>query len=513
MRRITIPSCILVSVASACYTLALPPFDLWPLAFLVSAPLYLLIFEQRAHPSTMRTVAWAIAFGEITTVAVGGPWLFRGANAFFGQSAAASALLTLLITFTHAGVFIGLGVACCLLLRPLPRVARVFGMGCTWTALEHLRSTVLYGCPWNLLGHAFHSVPVFAQAAGIGGVPLLSWAAVTTGAALGSALLARFAHDGRAERQAWLIACAVPLVIAIYGLTRIATASQATELASVRVGLVQANVGRDALWDRERAPRYLEQLIELSRTESLRGADLIVWGENAVPFFLNDNPEASDRIHALADDTGAAIMLGAPRSASESQGRARFYNSLYLFAPGTPKWQAYDKTKLLPYIEAVPAWARGWIRPFNNIEYTAGIAEVVLRTNELKIGPSICFEATYPELIRRSVDLGADILVNVSNDSWYGTTSAQAQHFAMSKFRTIETGLPLVRVANTGVSAVIDGFGRVIDRVPINRAITRAVDVPLYGAAVPFYASFGDWFAYTAALVWLVLLTWAYRSR
>ncbi len=477
----------------------------------MSAPLYLLIFEQRENFSFFRTLVWAIVFGEITTLAVGGPWLFRAAGAVFEQNAVASALLTLVITVTHAGAFIGAGVACCALLRPLPTAVRILGMGCTWVSFELLRSTLLYGCPWNLLGHAFHSTPVLAQAAGVGGVPLLSWSAVVTGAAIGAALLARLAGDRRGARLALLFACVLPLVIAVYGQATLRVWDGVTPRATVRVGLVQANVGREDLWDREQAPRYLEQLLTMSRSEELRESDIIVWGENAVPFFLNENPDASRRIHALAEETGAAIMLGAPRSESDGRGGAEIYNSFYLFEPSAAGWQTYDKTKLLPYIEAVPAWASMWVRPFNAIGYTAGVAPVVLRTRELSVGPSICFEATYPELVRRSAEQGAQFLVNVSNDSWFGATSAQAQHFAMSKFRAIETGLPLVRVANTGVSAVVDGLGRVIDRLPIDSANTRAVSVPLYSASPPIYASFGYWFAYAATLVWLFLLVWAYR--
>jgi len=494
-----------VLAAAVLYTTALPPFDLWPAAFLVTAPLATIVLDQHRRVSLRRALTASLIFGEITTLAVGGPWLFYGANGFFGKSIAFSLAFTLATTLSHAGIFIGLGTVFMLPMRRLPPPARIIGAASMWVLWEQVRSTFLYGCPWNLLGHAFHSMPVFMQPAAVGGVPMVSWTAAAVGIAIGTAFVER--GDRRTALQS--VAAAVLLVVLALSFGTWRLSHRSGESAGIEVGIVQANVGRHELWDPANRSDLLADLLRLSRDNELAGVNLIVWAENAVPFALSDNPDAAARIQHLAEESGSAILVGAPRSVNASDGRARFYNSLYAFQPGQKQWKAYDKVTLLPYIEAMPTWAVSIGRK-NGIEYSAGVGPQILSVGDERIAPLICFESTYPALSRRYRLLGANVIVNVSNDSWFDKGAAPEQHFAMTRFRAVESGLPIIRVANTGISAVVDGYGVAVGELAQNQAEVGRFEIPAKISPIPAFVVAGDLFA--AIVCALAIMFWIWGT-
>jgi len=485
------------------YTLSQPPFDLGWLALVALTPMAFVFLNPVSPPTLGRALVLGLAMGEATTLAVGGHWLFYAAHSYFGKPLALSAAFTLATTLTHAGLFIGLALASTAALARLPVVARVLGFSGIWVGFELLRSEILYGCPWDLLGHGLHAVPSLAPAAELGGVPLLSGACALT-----AALLASAAHAYRARRGAALalavVAMSVPAALAGYGLAQQPappSAEPAAGRAPLRVGLVQANVGRHDLWDRARSQKHLDQLLELSGDSRLAGADLIVWPENAVPFLLDADADARRRIQGFADSAGSAIALGATRSASRPDAPAAFFNSVYLFKPGQPDYEVYDKRHLLPYIEATPGWAADWLPRSKGIEYSAGDGPVLFEVAGWKLAPMICFESTYPRYAREAAREGAQAILNLSNDSWFDRGAAPEQHFAMTTFRSIETGLPLIRAANTGVSAVIDGRGRTLLELPSRRAAVGIVTLPAARRTVTAYSRYGDRFALGWAMI------------
>lgn len=488
-------------LATVLYTLALPPFDLAWLAFLVAAPLAVIVLDPLRPPGRRELVTASLLFGEATTLAVGGHWLYHGAHGFFGTSAAVSLGFTLLTTITHAGAFIAAAVASsAVFVRFRSPVVRALAFACMWVAWEMVRSRFLYGCPWNLLGHALYRQPAFMQAAAWGGAYLLSWLAVACGALLGLAWLAR--DRPRSASIACMLALGVPVLAAAMGSAGLSARAQTRTAASVaaraplRVGLVQANVGRHELWNPGRRTGHLDRLLEMSRAPALRGADLIVWAENAVPFLLDADREAREKIAALARELDAFILTGAPRSEQDDSGHARLYNAVYLFSPDGVQLGTYDKVKLLPFIERTPAWAVPFLRPDQALETWPGRAAGVFEVRGWKVAPLICFESTYPELARAAVAMGADMLLNVSNDSWFDRGAAPQQHFAMTLMRAPEFGVPLVRVANTGVSAVIDADGRLLAQLP-RRAAAVALAVVPPGQARSVYATLGDVFGWS----------------
>jgi apolipoprotein N-acyltransferase len=496
-------SAVCVLLATALYTLALPPFGVDWLAFLAAAPLAVLFLDPGRRLGTRDLIVASLLFGEGTTLAVGGHWLYHGAHEFFGRSAAASVAFTLLTTVTHAGILIAAAaMSAAALGRFHSRMLRVAGFACAWVAWELVRSRLLYGCPWDFLGHAVYRRPALMQAAAIGGAYALSWLCVACGAGIGIAWTER-RRPARALVTAG-IAVALPLAAAAFGGIRVAR-QQPVALPPLRVALVQPNVGRDELWDPRKKTDHLDQLLAMSRAPELAGADLIVWPENAVPFLLDADAAARERIGALARERNAFVLTGAPRSAQDRSGHARLYNSVYLFSPDGGEAVTYDKVKLLPYIERTPAWAVPFLSPNRALETSPGAGPRLFDIRGWRIAPLICFESTYPELARAAVAAGADALLNVSNDSWFEAGAAPQQHFAMTVMRAPELGLPVVRAANTGISAVTDSAGRILGALPSKRAVAAVIEVPPR-IARSTYAKVGDVFAWACVSIAVGLL-------
>jgi len=504
-------SAVLVALATALYAASLPPFGVDLLAFVVGWPLGLLVLDSRRPLSPREAWVAGLVFGEATTLAVGGHWLYLAAHEFFGQSALFSVAFTLLTTITHAGVFIAGAVATsAALVRLRSMIVRVMAFGAVWVSFEFLRATLLYGCPWDFLGHALYRRPLFTQAASFGGAYLLSWLCIVTGASLAAATRAT---TSRGRAVAVLASAAIPAAMVANGILHVSASSGKSSGTALTVGLVQANVGRHELWDPLRQTDHLDRLISLSRSPELAGADVVVWGENAVPFLLDADVDARSRIHRLARELDAYILTGAPRSEPLGDGRARFFNSVYVFAPDSGEPATYDKVKLLPYIEETPKWAAEWLPRKDEIEYSAGHEQAIFEVRGWKIAPLVCFESTYPETLRRLAARGVDLLVNVSNDSWFDRGAAPAQHFGMTVLRSVENHVPLVRVANTGVSAVVDGYGRILRELPRREPAVALYRIEHPETTATFYTRHGDVFAWSCMMMAAVAMLSCVRRR
>lgn len=504
-------SFVLVALATVLYAVALPPFECDLAAFFVGLPVALLVLDPRRPLSTREACLAGFVFGEATTLAVGGHWLYLAAHEFFGKPAPFSAVFTLLTTVTHAGAFIGAAVAVsAALVRLRSPALRVVAFGAVWVSFELLRARMLYGCPWDFLGHALYRRPLLMQTASVGGAYVLTWLCLTTGASVAAAVLAT---DRRERGFALAASVLIPAAMLVFGDVRTRAIGSDAPVPALSVGLVQANVGRHELWDPVKRIDHLDRLISLSRSPELAGVDLVVWAENAVPFLLDADVDASRRIQELAHELDAYVLTGAPRSEAAGDGHARFFNSVYLFAPDGGNVATYDKVKLLPYVEGTPSWAAEVLPRSNGVEYVPGTDQEIFDVRGWKIAPLVCFESTYPETTRALAARGADLFVNVSNDSWFDRGAAPAQHFGMTVFRSVENHVPLVRVANTGVSAVVDADGRIVLELPVREpAVARYRIERSSGEGAP-YTRIGDAFAWACVAAAVLSLLCCVRAR
>ena len=400
----------------------------------------------------------------------------------------------------------------------------------SWTALEWVRNYVLTGFPWASAGSSQVRTLWLAQLASLGGVYLVGFMVVWSNSCLAG--LSLWWH-GRARLRRWTLAAwlAAMALAAAFGAVRL-QAGQA-EGARLRVGLVQGNLDERAHLRGPAAQRWvLRRMLAESRRAAARGARLVVWPEATLPDPL---PEGVVRLPlpgaAFAGPLPPAMVIGAVLRGYR-KGRTRLRNSALLVDEHLRVLGRYHKRHLVPFGEYVPLedlLPVHWFVPPTVAFFTPGEDHRPRPSAFGELGLLICYEAIFPEIARESVARGARLLVNITNDSWYGPTSAPHQHLALSRMRAIETGRWLVRAANTGISAVIDSRGRLRDVIPLGLApggadylspdrlrpaASLVAEVRLLEGRTP-YVLLGDWFPAACALVVLLGLGrgWWKRRR
>ena len=408
----------------------------------------------------------------------------------------ANPLVGVLATFglaAYMGLHAGLAGALTSWLLPAAGRAALFVLPAAWVTAEHLRTfDVFGGFPWAFLGYAVHRDGPVLELAGLGGIWGLSFLL-----ALVASLL---------SLRHWRAAIILVAIVHAGGFSwRLfdAAAQPATD-DPLRVQIVQGNIPQGQKWDPELAMQNFGVHIELSQPGLSSGADLILWPESAVPVLLEEQPAARAAVQELARETKAAIVLGGigfewpPGAVSP-----RYFNSVFVVASSGELVDRYDKTHLVPFGEYVPfrsllGFLSGVATGLAQGDITPGKAPRVLQISEAwpantALAALICYEVIYPDLVREAVRDGARVLLNLTNDAWYGRTSAPHQFLAIAATRSAEHGVPMLRAANTGVSGVVDAGGIVLQETPIfeRRALMAVLPRPRAGATL--YTRLGDW--------------------
>jgi apolipoprotein N-acyltransferase len=378
-------------------------------------------------------------------------------------------------------------------------IPRVVGLPLFWVALEYLRALLLTGFPWASLGYSqFRTLPLI-QIADLTGVYGLSFLIILANVVLFRIVRGvRGVGDERYPLAAALFLTALLAGCISYGFVRMNGPENGT---LVKVALAQGNIPQDVKWD----PAFQESTVaiyeRLSRQGAGRGWDLVVWPESSLPFYFQSEPLYSRRITSLAAELKTALVVSSP--ALEGSGsELRLLNSAYLIGPDGSSLGRADKVHLVPFGEYVPL-AR--LLPFVHKmvegigDFSPGRVITPLVAPFGKLGVLVCFEGIFPEISRAYVQKGAQLLVNITNDAWFGNSSAPYQHLSMTVFRAVENRVPLVRAANTGITAIIDSQGHIRGMTGLFREGLLSGEIRL-GGATPFYTRYGDLFA------WLCLL-------
>lgn len=375
---------------------------------------------------------------------------------------------------------------------PGPRRALAFAL--TLTAAEALRGVVLTGFPWALPGHMWIDTPLMQAAAYVGanGLTLLTLIAAAAPVAFGT---------GGAVGAMVLLAA-----LAAGGLWRLA--SPAPDGAGLTLRLVQPNAEQHLKWDPDQAERLYR--LQLDYTAALPRPDLVIWPETSLPYLYDPQGDAAGGVAFAAK--GTPVAMGVQRL----EGAAAF-NSLVVLGPEGTEAARYDKAHLVPFGEYVPfgdlAYHLFGLRAFaarTGYGYAAGPGPRVLNLGRLgKVLPLICYEAVFPRFVN-SVGDRPDWMLQITNDAWFGTLNGPFQHAALARLRAVEQGIPLVRVANTGVTQVVDARGRVT--ASIEFGVTAYLDVDLPGKRPPTpYNRYGEW-PFLLLLAGLVGLVFSRRS-
>ncbi len=376
--------------------------------------------------------------------------------------------------------------------------ARIVALAGLWTAGEWLRGTVFSGFPWNLIGYAWgfsDAMNQLAAATGIWGLSL-----VTVAAAAMPALIGDWRPDAAAGRRLTVGAAGIAVMAALLALIwaggswRLAGADPAA-VPEIRLRIVQAAID-PAIKNQgnQRAANLARHLRLAVDTPGFDRVSDVIWPETAVQFLIDQDPDIRQAV-ARAAPPGGLLLTGAPRGEIENGHLTRIWNSLVAVDDRGAIVGSFDKFHLVPLGEYVPL--RGLL-PFlskltpGSLDFSAGPGPVTLRLPGLPpVGPLICYEVIFPGHV---VDAGdrPSWLLNLTNDGWFGISSGPYQHFVSARLRAVEEGLPLVRAANTGISGVVDAYGRVTARLGLGLSGVLDADLPQPAPGLTLYARFGD---------------------
>ncbi len=496
-------------------------FDLTPKHFflaLFSGLLLTFSFPKFGHP----LVAWVALLPLLSLVATNTPRACFSLGWFAGVCHGLSLLYWITFVVNHYGNLalpVSMGV-CFLLVAYLAIFPGLFcaGLGWLrqrglpwllfspflWVALELGKGRLLTGFPWENLGHSQYSWLSFIQIADLAGVAGISFVLVLSNCLLFLLLLD---HRGRAFTRLFSLALLVGLVLTIfgYGRWRLATL-ESNSGAAFKIALIQGNIAQETKWDPAFQQATLNKYLRLTRKVAKETPDLIVWPETATPFFFQSDVKNSKALVQQVEELKKPLLFGSPAYRRERD-QLRLYNRAYLLNELGRISSYYDKIHLVPFGEYVPF--KQILFFVNKLvqaagDFVSGNRAEVLESPPARIGVLICYEGIFPELSRDLVGAGANLLINITNDAWYGRSSAPHQHLSMAVFRAVENRVPMARCANTGITALIDARGRIHQATGLFEEATIVGTVKL-GLGDTVYQRYGEWFAWGCLCVTLLV--------
>lgn len=479
-------------VLGICFTAAFPPFWLLPLAVLAFSG-WIWVGQGAETCKQAFAIGWWFGFGHHMT---GLYWICIAlgidGGAFWWLMPFALCLLP-----AYLALFTGAAGAICHKLKQGP-LAKIVLFALAWLAMEFLRANLFYGFPWNLAGYIWTISDVTLQLASISGVYGLSLWLVLFCTAF-SLLAPMEGQPRRAAYRGFVVVMAATALLAGWGAVRLYLADNNVQAATgVNLRLVQANVEQSLKWDPEFQWQALQRHISLSRQPAPEGMepDIVIWPETAMPFQLE---QGSQWVELLADAAprDGVLVTGVVRGVGQGKDW-QVWNSLRGVDAHGLLTQEYDKAVLVPFGEFVPL--RQWLSvlPVEKVtqgttDFSKGAGARLLEMGDGgKFQPLICYETIFPGFRPEDGARETDWLLNITNDAWFGTSTGPYQHLHMARTRAVERGVPMVRVANTGVSAIFDSHGRVQGYLPLNRQGVLDIELPPRLAAPSWYSRFGE---------------------
>lgn len=509
MRQIHSSACLLVGLSAILQVVIFPLPGVYALSWVAVAPLIVALL--RARPAGELEVAGSVRLQPATPMQAfllsyvcgilwyAGTcyWIFDTMRHFGGLSAPV-AVLVLFLFCCYLGLYHGFfGLLLSLLTGPGRDYRRPLALApFLWVAVE-LARTRITGFPWGLLGIAQVDNAALCRIAAFTGVYGISFEIMLVNVALAAAFLVP-----REKRHAMLVAALAAGAVLQAGRLVEPPAEKADHLAL----LVQQNIPVSANWT---TPLYfqhtLSDLIEVT-TKSAAGSaariDLVVWPESPSPFYTND-PKFRDAVSDMARATKAWTITGSIGNGTPVAGRDTAFNSAALISPSGDWTARFDKIHLVPFGEYLPfpsifSFAGGLTDEVGRFE--RGTSREPLNAGGTPLGVFICYESIFPDEVRQFADRGAQVFVNLSNDGWYGDSGAYAQHLNQTRMRAIENNRWLLSATDTGVTASIDPWGRVVAQIP-RKERTALVAPYALTSVTTFYSRHGDWFAYGCAII------------
>ena len=486
----------MASASGILLVLSFPPLDFYPLAWIAIVPL--LVSLHGKNPKT------SFFLGMLTgsIYFIGTIYWVSHSMYVYGNLPAVLSLLVLILLCLYLALYTGIFSMLFNFLSGKPGMPVLFAVPALWVSLEFLRTYALTGFPWSVLGYSQYKFLPIIQVADITGVYGISFLVVAFNAAIYYMVIRR--NGGSDRRHAFalrplapgIIICIIIIIMPlIYGMGKLREEDKGRK---VRISLIQGNIAQDKKWD----PGFRREVIDTYRRLSAGvlpfNPDIIVWPESALPFVFRYDKTLTEEFIALQKQLNTYLLFGSVLVKESGSGKKQLSNSAVLLSPEGDTISVYDKIHLVPYGEYVPLRE---LFPFLKKLVTAagdfvhGNETTVMETPFAKIGNLICYEIIFPGLARKFADKGADILITITNDAWFGPTSAPYQHFSMAVFRAVENRVPVARAANTGISGFIDSRGRIINKsdIFVEAALTGEISI---GTEKSFYTKYGDIFAF-----------------
>jgi len=523
----------LVFLSSFLFVLSFPTFDLGFLAWVGLLPLFIAIKGKSLKYSFLLSFVCGFLF-------------FVGIFHWILQVPKYTLLHHALLG-VHLGSYFGFfGLSFNFISTRWGIIPALFSSPFIWVSLEFIRSNLSFlALPWTLIAHSQHQYPTIIQIVSLSGTYGLSFLIVMVNSGLTSLVwplvhhphphpppskgegmgrsFASFASKvgggKRPSSSLSLLITTASLVILtlLYGYLII---SQPISGNRIKVSLVQGNIEQIKKWDPRYAREIMQIYAELTQEATKDQPALIVWPETATPGSINQDFRLHMEVINIARKAGTYLLLGSAQHQKFTEKVTRgfkYLNSAFLIDPGTKlvRRQRYDKVRLfpfgeyLPYKEVIP-WS--YINVRESSGYVAGKEYTVFNHPDFRFGVTICWENVFPDLFRQFVKSGAQLMINITNEAHFGKTAASHQLASMSVFRAVENRIYVVRCANTGVSCIIDPYGRIIDRVKDEKGQDIFIRGVMSGWVIPLdsktiYTRYGDWFVWVAMIGSIMFLT------
>ncbi|HEB75178.1 MAG TPA: apolipoprotein N-acyltransferase [Nitrospirae bacterium] len=504
-------------LSGAALVFAYPTFDLSLLAWVCIVPFLVSLHGMEGRTAFRAGLLFGLPYFFGTQ-----SWIYYSVNHYGGISLLPSLLIVLLLSLYESLYTAAFGLLFAKASRrtDLPLTVTAVPL---WSTLEYIRGYLFTGFPWSLLGYTQYGSLPLIQISDVTGVYGVSFLVILVNAAIADLCLLRARQREKPLFPAWRTVASTAvtaLLVAatlLYGFYRLRTFSAAgADAERVRVSIIQGSIEQDKKWN----PAYQRKVFDTYKrltTEALRdGPDLVVWPETALPFYFGTDDRTAE-LREFVKNSGVPLLTGTvlirKRPSGEDTGTGyRLSNSAVLIdGSGNPVY-FYDKIHLVPFGEYVPLKNTLFFLD----KLVEGIGDYTPGTNYVKadltwgqFGTIICYEAIFPGLVRKFFRHGGNLIVNITNDAWFGTTNGPYQHFSMSVFRAVENRKPLVRAANTGISAFIDETGRVVKRTALFEETFMTGDVRI-GEYTSLYTRFGDIFSFlnilSAVLIYMRIL-------
>jgi apolipoprotein N-acyltransferase len=495
-----------------------PDFNFGWLAWIALVPLHLVL--DNAVPRRALWLGWLAGFLAFTGIM---SWVVTAMHQY-GKMPLIASYPVMWLLAAYLGLYVGLyAAAFAWMTKRSPAAA--LGAPCLWVSLELVRAHFLSGLPWMLLGYSQYQWLPIIQIADITSVYGVSFLIVLVNVALADLILwawRRF-HLRQLPSFSWpapAAAASALLAALAYGQMALNHAPR-PDAPSLTVGLVQPNIDQAHKWDQAYRRETLDRYAALT-ARAAQGADLVIWPEAATPFFFEEEPLYRVEVAVLAHRGGAPLLFGSPALRRYPNGRPYLLNSAYLLSPDGRIAGRYDKRHLVPFGEYIPLHSSVLFFLDKLVEgigdFEAGTTATVFTpavrpgVPQAKISVVICYEVIFPDLVREFVAQGASVMATITNDAWFGASSAPYQHFAMVVFRSVENRVAFARSANTGISGLIDPSGRILHATAIFTEEAVSGRLPLR-QALTFYTRYGDVFAYACVIITAFLGIAAYWRR